>query len=258
MSWKPAGIAFFLASLCGAQPVMADAEVCAEGRKPMIFDSANRTGQAQPVRGFFLPAAAAEGAAVVILLPTSLGIEPPDCYSGKQREFRARGYASVVLDSYNETGLQDGRKIEASLYDILRDAQAAARHFRSRDGTRKVFVAGWSRGAAAALKLATAQGEEEALFDGAVAYYPSCPLSVATVNMPFLVIHGDGDRTTSSAACQAMRIKGNGGDRLEVTVLPGARHRFDFPDTPYYSAGQRQSAAQRMFRFLDARSGSGD
>ena len=85
---------------------------CVSSAEAQIFHSADRVGKPVPVRGFFLPADRDAEAPVVIMLPTSLGIEPPDCYAEKQREFRERGYASVVIDSHNETGLAGGRRFQ--------------------------------------------------------------------------------------------------------------------------------------------------
>ena len=171
------------------------------------------------------------------------------------RELGARGYVTVIPDSFTTRGRPDGVCTDASpgRADVapgrrVRDAYAALAHARALpyvDG-RRVGLMGGSHGGSTTLAAMAAPShswdllarDKRAGFAAAVALYPGCGVTLGTWRAdgtgayravaPLLILIGEMDDWTPAAPCVKLAASSRGTEHpVAITVYPGAHHSFD-------------------------------
>src|SRR5689334_19381504 len=194
--------------------------------------------------------------AVVILHDCSgLGARSSGAPARWSHELVARGYVTIVPDSFTTRGhpdgvCTDGRPSRGEVAPARRalDAYAALAHARALpfvDG-RHVGLMGGSHGGSSTLAaLAAADDPGDALaraqrdgFAAAVALYPGCRARYGGWRpdadgayrpvASLLILIGERDDWTPAAPCEALVRSTRGGPHpADIVVYPGARHSFD-------------------------------
>jgi dienelactone hydrolase len=239
-------------------------------------------------RALHLPAGAGPFPAVV-LLHTCAGIQPH--IDEWARRLTAAGYAAMVVDSFTPRGA----KIVCGNWavgvgEVTADAFAALARLRARSDidARRVAVMGFSYGAMAALRTASASTRRASLgaapgFAASVALYPYCtPILLSEqipphvrerltnlqndVDTPLLILIGGADDETPARQCvEPAEQLARAGRPVTIKVYPGVTHAFDQSNLPaagYRTAGgslyrydraATEDAATTSVRFLEAR-----
>ncbi|MFN4281124.1 MAG: dienelactone hydrolase family protein [Alphaproteobacteria bacterium] len=160
--------------------------------------------------------------------------------------FAAKGYAALLLDSFNPRGYAgictNGKRPITAEKDRPYDAYGALAWLRGQPfvNGEKIAIMGWSHGAMTTLAAISEQmikevGWTQPGFVTAIAFYPGCIELNKTryVNkVPLLMQLGEKDDWTPAKNCVAMAkaAQGRSGHRpIEVDVYPGAHHAFDNP-----------------------------
>jgi dienelactone hydrolase len=171
------------------------------------------------------------------------------------RELGARGYVTVIPDSFTTRGHPDGVCTDASPSRgevapsrRVRDAYAALSHARALpyvDGRRVALMGGSHGGSTTLASMAMPQNawdllarEKRAGFAAAVALYPSCGVSLGTWRAdgagtyrsvaPLLILIGEKDDWTPAAPCVKLAASTRATEHpVAITVYPGAHHSFD-------------------------------
>jgi dienelactone hydrolase len=171
------------------------------------------------------------------------------------RELGARGYVTVIPDSFTTRGHPDGVCTDASPSRgevapsrRVRDAYAALSHARALpyvDGRRVALMGGSHGGSTTLASMAVPQNawdllarEKRAGFAAAVALYPSCGVSLGTWRAdgagtyrsvaPLLILIGEKDDWTPAAPCVKLAASTRATEHpVAITVYPGAHHSFD-------------------------------
>ena len=168
------------------------------------------------------------------------------------REFVARGFAALVIDSFTPRGVtstaEDQTRVSA--YQMLLDAYGALAFLAAdkRIDPARVGVMGFSKGGVVALWSAAKQVADRAeAADGVkqrfafhLPFYPGCNFqhrSTATTGGPILMMLGEFDDYTSPQTCMdyARRLLA-GGVKAEFQVVPGAHHYWENESGPHYLA----------------------
>lgn len=185
------------------------------------------------------------------------------------RELGARGYVTVIPDSFTSRGHPEGVCTDASPSRgevapsrRVRDAYAALAHARALpyvDG-RRVGLMGGSHGGSTTLASMAAPEhawallarEKRAGFAGAVALYPGCGTTLGTWRAdgsgtyrpvaPLLILIGEKDDWTPAAPCVKLAASTRATEHpAAITVYPGAHHSFD-SDRPVRFVAARLNA----------------
>jgi dienelactone hydrolase len=193
----------------------------------------------------------------VVIMHDCSGLGPRSSGAPKRwaRELGARGYVTVIPDSFTTRGHPDGVCTHASPTRVdvapsrrVRDAYAALAHARALpyvDG-RRVGLMGGSHGGSTTLAAMAAPPsagnrlarERDAGFAAAVALYPSCRVTLGTWRAdgtgtyrsaaPLLILIGEKDDWTPAAPCLKLAASTQATEHpVAITVYPGAHHSFD-------------------------------
>lgn len=156
------------------------------------------------------------------------------------REFQARGYAVLLVDSFGPR--RHGQMCAPATFDAAlrrkrtNDAYGALWYLQSQnfvDGAR-IGIVGWSEGGGVVLSVADkADPVRPALpqgdFRAAVAFYPAGCRPAARPGwssaIPLLVLNGGADVWTPAGPCKEVMDAAH----VEMQVYPGAYHDFDWP-----------------------------
>jgi dienelactone hydrolase len=169
--------------------------------------------------------------------------EPTASFRFWAEHFRARGYVTLLLDSFGPRGeteicTQMTRKV-SEVTDRPRDAHAALRWLASRSDVdrARIHVMGWSNGAMAALHAlrpdAPGHEPEGPRFRSGIAFYPGCAAFAKTgfrPVAPLLIQSGGADDWTPARNCELLAKRTPGW--VEIDVYPGALHGFDRVSQP--------------------------
>ncbi|MGB7181808.1 MAG: dienelactone hydrolase family protein [Burkholderiaceae bacterium] len=163
------------------------------------------------------------------------------------------GYAVLMIDSATPRGVQstcNGGSMRRLMYmDRPKDAYAGLAFLQQQKNIRadKIGLLGWSQGGGITLRVIeqASSGRPtpppdnvfKAGFKAAVAFYPGgCNTRAQTgwsTIIPLLVLHGSDDNWTKPAPCQQLaRRAQQRSDPVEFVLYQGARHSFDFPNSP--------------------------
>ena len=193
--------------------------------------------------------------AVVIMHACSgLGLRSSGAPGRWARELGARGYVTVIPDSFTTRGHPDGVCTDASPSRgevapsrRVRDAYAALAHARALpyvDGRRVGLMGGSHGGSTTLASMAAPQNawdllarEKRAGFAAAVALYPSCGVTLGTWHAdgagtyrsvaPLLILIGEKDDWTPVPPCVKLASTRATEHPVAITVYPGAHHSFD-------------------------------
>src|SRR6266849_2229480 len=195
--------------------------------------------------------------AVVIMHDCSgLGLRSSGAPGRWARELGARGYVTVIPDSFTTRGHPDGVCTDASPSRgevapsrRVRDAYAALAHARTLphvDGRRVGLMGGSHGGSTTLASMLAPEGNTDPLaqdkragFAAAVALYPTCA-QVARVWQnasgvyrpiaPLLILIGEKDDWTPAEPCQRLaEAAQQAGHPVAIKIYPGAHHAFDSP-----------------------------
>ncbi|HYZ23694.1 MAG TPA: dienelactone hydrolase family protein [Rhodopila sp.] len=138
----------------------------------------------------------------VVLLHWCSGFGPHDVAAAAR--LKSWGYVALALDSL---GNSNRREQGGGAYPEAADAYAAL-HYLSGLGfvlPHRIAIMGYSMGAIAALDAVEAgslKSADHERFRAAVAYYPNCTGSSGVMTVPTLILIGERDDWTPSAACK--------------------------------------------------------
>jgi dienelactone hydrolase len=168
------------------------------------------------------------------------------------REFSARGYAALVIDSFKPRGVtstvEDQSRVTTT--QMLQDAYGALAFLAAdkRIDPARIGVMGFSKGGTVTLWSAmkavgdrfAAAGGVKQRFAFHLPFYPGCNFqhrSLATTGSPILMMLGELDDYTSPQTCMdyAKRLQ-SGGVKAEFQVVPGAYHAWETETGPHYLA----------------------
>jgi dienelactone hydrolase len=194
-------------------------------------------------------------AAVIMHDCSGLGPRSSGAPARWARELGARGYVTVIPDSFTTRGHPDGVCTDASPSRgevapsrRVRDAYAALAHARALPyvAERRVGLMGGSHGGSTTLASMTAPQnawdllarEKRAGFAAAVALYPGCGVALGTWRAdgtgtyrsvaPLLILIGEKDDWTPAAPCVKLAASTRATEHpVGITVYPGAHHSFD-------------------------------
>jgi dienelactone hydrolase len=184
--------------------------------------------------------------ALVVLAHGCDGISPVE--TGWANLLGEWGYATLLLDSFTERGIEEVCTNAPALRPIQRvpDVYGALRTLgkHSRVDSRRVVLMGFSHGGAVALTAATAWAKahfappERPAFRAFVSFYPSnCNVEYPerkSLSAPVRVHIGELDDWTPAAPCIRLvnEWKVSRQD-VAISTYPGAHHAFDYPDLPH-------------------------
>lgn len=166
------------------------------------------------------------------------------------RQFMARGFAALVIDSFKPRGamstVEDQSKVTVGA--MIRDAFAALR-FMSRDRrfeSERIGVMGFSKGGMVALwsamslvaDRADTLGNPGLRFAFHVPFYPGCNhrfRNLSTTGRPVLMMLAELDDYSPPGPCidYAKHLQAAGA-RLEFQVVPGAYHGWETETGPHH------------------------
>jgi dienelactone hydrolase len=181
----------------------------------------------------------------------------------------ARGYAALVLDSFEPRGVGNicGNPTSMSQQRRAWDAVSAARWLGARGeiDARRLVLQGDSHGGSTVLvALDARRAPAPVAFAAGIAFYPYCFESAAGFTAPLLVLIGANDDWTPAAHCSVMvaRLQRRSGSAIELKIFPGATHAYDFPlpartnrlgHFMTYDAAATEASRQAIDAFLAAR-----
>lgn len=193
----------------------------------------------------------------VILLHGASGIRKE--HHAYARTLSERGYVTLILDYYAETGgapakSQERLKLWPSWQETVRNS---VRYVRTLSNVipDRIGILGFSRGAFLAVGSAGGPPGVEAVveyYGGGGAGSESLEDEVRDLP-PVLIVHGDADEVIPVSFAERLRdaIDERGG-KVEIHIYPGARHAFNLPSMPHvYDAEATIDARTRTLDFLD-------
>jgi dienelactone hydrolase len=163
-----------------------------------------------------------------------------DELSEDARKYNARGYVSLVLDSFATRGIKNTctQATPGLLFARQGDALGALSYLSNLPfvDSQRIAVVGYSQGAVVALQLVSNHQAEifdvprDLKFKAAVAYYPFCGAASEELIVPTLILIGELDDWTPARDCELwMKRRAGRGAPVKLVVYPGAYHAFDFP-----------------------------
>jgi dienelactone hydrolase len=214
----------------------------------VIFPSASPQAPVRLAGALFRPEGAGPFPAVVLL--HGCGGVVPQTHRWA-RWFSARGYVTLVVDSFTSRGIV-GDCLPEGPSDLpntarFEDAFGALRYLQGRPFVRpdRIAAVGWSQGGVFAMSVVNGESLERARargmdvpavgFAAGVGIYPGGCFSLIHERAvrPLLVLIGGADDWTSPRTCQDMvdGMRGRGSD-ASLVIYPGAYHYFDVEDQP--------------------------
>src|SRR5215469_655236 len=179
------------------------------------------------------------------------------------------GYVTLAVDSLGPRVSGIANRCDKGLPEQAFDAYAALRYLSQLDfvDPARVAVLGQSLGAETALHAVVDHNSAAQSFDGrfraAIAYYPYCDASMATVAAPSLILVGEADERNPVEQCREMAARARrDGAPVTLIVYPGVHHNFDVglltPGARYkgfwmeYNEPAAKDAEAKTRAFLDA------
>jgi dienelactone hydrolase len=179
------------------------------------------------------------------------------------------GYVTLAVDSLGPRVSGIANRCDKGLPEQAFDAYAALRYLSQLDfvDPARVAVLGQSLGAETALHAVVDHNSAAQSFEGrfraAIAYYPYCDASMATVAAPSLILVGEADERNPAEQCREMAARARrDGAPVTLIVYPGVHHNFDVglltPGARYkgfwmeYNEPAAKDAEAKTRAFLDA------
>lgn len=253
-----------------APPSQSPTMACATGmeRVDVVADDGN------PTFGWYRPAADEAAPTLVMFHGNASDIGANACAAAP---YVAAGFG-VFLLSYRGYAGAGGEPTEAGLYS---DARAALRYLRDEAGlsARRLVLHGRSLGAAVATRMAIEPGMDAARAVVLISPFTSFPAaaadvvgvvpaamlsllyrdgfdslrSIAAIEAPLLIIHGDADATVSFAhACRLRAMAGTPEPLKRLKLLSGKGHNDIYASSRGICDGRDDACAQSwVIRFVN-------
>ena len=238
----------------------------AAARAGALIEFPNLSDQARPehLRGYLARPEAPGRFPAVVVLHGCRGFF--STYAAVADDLQSEGYVALAVDSLGPRSIADA--CDGLFPSQPFDAYAALAYLARQPfvDAERIAVLGYSLGGVTAL-LAVERGFIHQLFPrnfaAAIAYYPTCEGRSNDVTAPTMILIGDADDWTLSEACRKLTAQPRaGGNRLDLTVYPGAHHGFDNPKLATgvrvfghlleYNGPAATDAWDKMRRFLAA------
>lgn len=146
------------------------------------------------------------------------------------------GYVSLAVDSFTTRGIKEACTERRA--DRRADALGALLYASKLPyvDPKRIAVVGSSQGGITVMGLASVHSvniyaiPDDLTFKAAVAFYPLCSIASAQLAIPTLILIGALDDWTPAYNCERwMKLRGDRGAPVQLTVYPGAYHAFDVP-----------------------------
>lgn len=217
----------------------------------ITFESAGRP-EGQPMvlipAELHLPSSDNSSFPAVVLVHGSGGMGDRERWYAK--EFTARGYAAIIIDSFKPRGVTSTVANQSAVPEqyMIRDAFGALQYLakNKKIDTSRIGVMGFSKGGIVALRSSlqivtnrSNQAQGTTLnFAFHIPFYPGCNIqhrNTSTTGKPVLVMLGELDDYTPPKPCieYVERLK-EGNTRVEYHVVAGAYHGWENGTGPYY------------------------
>ena len=180
---------------------------------------------------------------VVVLMPSCAGVN--DALDQRATEFIAAGFATLAVDSYAPRN-KKWFDCANMFLPVMNDAADALKYLHTVDvvDKQRIFIAGWSTGAAGALFASSPSGIKEngteLRYRAAATHYANCmyqegpkdvpaPVLRRDTDKPLLMLIAESDVPVSNCfpILEQMKAAGN---PVEWHVMQGANHLWDRPD----------------------------
>lgn len=225
--------------------------------KVVAFETRSYRGEAATVEGLMMAPGEKAKHPAIVLLHTSRGMDPPECFRWMQETFRAWGYASLLIDHSSAGAFGGSRGFEHSAYDRLADIEGAIAFLQAHPNIapERIALIGWSQGARSILlalndKPASRPSGSHP-FKAAIAFYPTCPTAQGEFTVPLLLFHGRDDTDAPIESCRAMMANLSAQENATLIEYENAAHFFDHPHHNAYAAKWADDALERIRIFLD-------
>ncbi len=179
----------------------------------------------------------------VVLMPSCAGVNV--ALEARAKELLAANFAVLAVDSYGPRG-KNHLDCGPMFMSVLLDTFDALQHLQKFEAVNKqrIFVAGWSTGAAGALFSSSPSGSQEngvtLRFRAAVSHYANCmyqdapkavpaPVLRRDTDHPLLMLIAETDVAVSNCFPLLEEMKATN-NPVEWHVLKGAAHLWDRPD----------------------------
>lgn len=191
---------------------------------------------------------------VVVLMPSGSGTWSNDARWAEQ--FNEWGFAALRVESLTPRGYDDMFDRSGGgvgLGDLAQDLAIAIDWLRSKHEIERdrIYVAGWSAGAAAV--LIRLPRLDSTFVAGAIAIYPPCKRITRdsdAVPVRLLLIVGNQDPQAPAAECARTYAEQIARGAIEFVQYPHADHLFDAESVSAYRPADAKDAVQRVRRFL--------
>jgi len=157
------------------------------------------------------------------------------------RRFSDWGYVAFQVDSFGPRGFSS---ICANLglvdwYQRGQDAYDAKAYLSGLPfvDRNRIFVMGWSHGGITTLYVVDQKRDDP--FRSAIAFCPFCNRTLSEFNAPLLILIGEKDSWTPSAACSMRLRPGQGGHEIILKIYPDATHGFDAEGADLFIEGHK-------------------
>jgi dienelactone hydrolase len=182
----------------------------------------------------------------VVLLHGCGGVQPKRDHLWAERMVNW-GYVTLQPDSFQPRGISSvcsmgGKESADMLARRVADAYDAQQYLVSLPfvDSKRIAVMGWSNGGAVTLNALYPNLDKP--FQAAVAMYPSCRNSLASLNAPLLILIGAKDDWTPAERCITMMPSGKSNYEVALQVYSEAYHAYDTIGKPREVLGfQRNS-----------------
>jgi dienelactone hydrolase len=156
------------------------------------------------------------------------------------------GYVTLEVDSLGPRGISNVCTYSSKdsmdiIHRRVNDAYDAKKYLADLPfiDQKRIAIMGWSHGGVTTLE--SLDRNEENPFRVAVAFYPSCRISLTGLNAPLLILIGEADDWTPAGQCVSAMPKEKTLPEIALKVYPGAFHGFDILGANYNVQGSNGS-----------------
>ncbi|MCP4317567.1 MAG: hypothetical protein GY789_16515 [Hyphomicrobiales bacterium] len=253
-----AAMAAVLSVVLISTPVIAKADVRDCGsvsvglETPVAFNVRSESGKIVRVQGLLRTQKEPEKLPAIVVLHGWGGLHPPKCYNPAMARISRWGYVTLLVDSASEIRGSGYPTYEYTTSDQARHAYGAAKFLASlpQVDPKRIGVLGWSTGGLSTIKAISDsqfRGVAGPTFRAAATIYPICPINIARLDVPLLLLIGAKDSTVSVTACREFATNVQS-DKLQLVFYPQADHKYDVPWTPAYRQADAEDTFSRIRR----------
>ena len=164
----------------------------------------------------------------IVMLSGGGGLSTPYCYRFWVDRFASWGYAILIVAGTTAHDVAGKNLLDYSFLDQANYAHGALSALAtiSKVDVTRIAVWGFSRGAIAAIEVASGRRQDVRKFRAVIAAAPVCPATEIRPHTPLLVMIGNEDAIHSASSCVAYASKLKEAKGFEFQLLPGAKHVF--------------------------------